>query len=217
MTTGLTVELDEDGIFSCEGPSGRHVLFFSGDKGEERWLLTPAVTDGNVVPPLLAWQSDLDDGLRLLVATSGSVDPFRVLLPSGDSFARPGKVPALEVMAALGYSVVRGLSAFVVVTEAADYDSRKLRRELVANLSGRPLEVGEVDWVEGDGDSSVWCCDLRLSFEGPLQESGAKALVKRTLAGSGLEILDPVELDVPYKVPQNVAAVLRFKPLSTAA
>lgn len=217
MKTGLTVELDEDGVFSCEGPSGSHVLFFSGDKGEERWLLTPAAVEGNAVPPLLAWQGDLDDGLRLLVATSGSVEPFRVALPTGDSFARPGRVPALEVMAALGYSVVRGVNAFVVVTEAAGYDAPRLRRELVASLDGRPLQVGELDLVEGDGESSVWCCDLKLSFEGPLMESGARALVSRTLAGSGLEVIDQVELDVPYKVPQNVAAVLRFRPLSTAA
>lgn len=210
MTTGLTVKLDDEGIFSCEGPEGSFVLFFSGDKGEERWLLTKASEDPTVVPSLLAWQQDLDEGLRLLVATAGSVDPFRVELPCGDGFARPGRVPAAEVMAALGYSVVRGVNAFVVVSDSATVPPERIRRELLWRLKGRQVEIGDLEMVEGDGESSVWCCDLKVQFEGPIRENGARWLVTKALAGSGLEVMDQVELDVPYKVPANVAAVFRL-------
>lgn len=217
MIVGMTVELDEDGIFSCSGPAGDFVLFFSGDKGEERWLLTRAADDEGGVPPLLAWQLDLDEGLRLLVATAGSVDPFKVVLPSGESFGRPGKVPALEVMAALGYSVVRGVNAFVVLSDSAEVGADVLRRELLWRLRDRAVEVGALEMVEGDGESSVWCCDLKIEFEGPIRENSARGLVSRMLADSGLEVMEQVELDLLYKVPPNTAAVVRFVRPATAA
>lgn len=214
MDTGAAVTLTPHGAFRAHGPGGTHELAYDGTA--DAWNLVGPPPPGRRPGVLVARVGGLDHGLALLVAAAGRIGPFRVALPCGGSFARPGHVPASEVLAALGYRATRAVAACTLLSMPDGACEGEARREALRLLTGG-IDLGEVEPVESESGVTWWCCPVYVPFDGMLRLSAADAVVAEALAGTGLEVAGPAEPETDASVLANAAELLSFVPASRAA
>ena len=206
-----TVTMSRLGIFTARRDALAAHVYCDAAHPDGRWIVTLGGGDG-VVPSPLSWHEDLDAALEVLAATVGFDGKFSVQLPCSTGFLRPGRVPAVQVLAALGYFPARGITSYVVMESDSDADAEHVRETLVGKLANRSVCVGDMSLVEIENGSSVWCCDVNLPFEGPLSDVIAREYVSREFDGSGLDVADCVEI-VPFTlVDPHHGSVIEMKP-----
>ncbi len=150
------------------------------------------------------------------MAATGRVGPFHVRLPCGASFARPGQVPASEVLAALGYRTVRAVGACALLPLPDGAGPAEARDAAFGRIPGG-IDLGEIEPVDSEAGVTWWCCPVMVPFDGMLRLADADALVEDALAGSGLEVAGPAEPETDAGVAANAAEVLSFIPAARAA
>jgi len=205
MGPRCAAKLGEDGTFRGNGPGAGLALAY--DAVDDGWSLGRAAGSGTGA--LVARAASLDHGLAMLARASGCMSTFRVGLPCGESFLRPGKVPAPEVLAALGYLAVGAVTAYAVLARPSSVGVAEVRRELLSGLPGG-VGLGEVEETDSEGGTTWWCCDLSVPFEGMLRLSEADAVVASALARCPFEPVGRSEVEAAALPTANSAKVLRF-------
>ena len=209
MDQPCSVELMPFGSFRSDGPAGTYDLLYDAPDG--RWLLAGPPQPGAAAGTLLAQTCDLDHALRLLLAASGRLGRFAVRLPCGRSFTRPGNVPAVEVLAALGYGETASITAFTVLERPDAATQGAVRRELVEALAGSPVGLGDVEATDSEAGTTYWTCDLSVPFEGMLRLAAADGIVDEALSGTGLVATGRAEAEQAAPATPNAALVLPLR------
>lgn len=210
-----TVTLRNDGAFSMEAPEGEHVLMY--DAEDMAWNLVGPALPGSAVGRLLARSPTLDFGLTLLVGIGGKLGSFGVELPCGNMFSRPGKMPALDVLAAFGYAPVKAVTGFVLVDLDPSLQELEVRRKLVSSLSGSSCDLGSVEATEISSESTLWCCEVSLPLEGVVHLGSLDELVAEALAPTGCVPFGRAEAEGLAGAPSPGGVVVRFGRSETVA
>src|SRR5690606_30555412 len=106
----------------------------------------------------------LDDALKEMIElVCGDRDwiRFKVKLPCGASFIRPGHIPAENVMASLGWVHVKTLVGHMVRSFHSGYSPDEVSEIVADEIWGEDIEVGSVADVGRYGDETFWCIDLK--------------------------------------------------------
>lgn len=90
---------------------------------------------------------------------------FRVEMPCGNSFIRPGKVPAEQVITRLGWVHLRRLRGYMMITLPENACPFRARDGFRQRLAIPGAKLGESTRVSIGGGSSNWCADVFIDCE----------------------------------------------------
>jgi len=163
---GLVVSLTDKGSFELSNGRLSAVVSYDPDSPERPWSLCSSIEGGSEPSEseALAIFGALDDALKAMVDLiygDRNWVRFMVQLPCGASFTRPGRVPAENVMASLGWVHVKTLVTHVVKAYHSDYSSDDVAEMFQASLLDEEIEVGYAVIVGAFRDENHWCIDLR--------------------------------------------------------
>lgn len=208
MLKHRVITLDTEGAFVAPVADAMCHLIFDGDADYVRWILIDVPTDGRSVSPLSV-HHDLDEGLRALAAVAGwEGQRFRVEVGVDKGFIRPGHVRASDILAGMGYILVRSIVCYAMIEPSKQISLEAARSEFVRRLAGRGLAVGSVDPV-GHPDKS-WCADVTIPYEGFIYHGDVPGLIDHFTDGSGLEISDHDECNIVDFATPHVSVVTPF-------
>jgi len=196
------VEMCEDGSFTAQARGAECHLIFDPASAGGRWLLLYR-SQGAPEDLLLSMHDDLDEALAGLAAQADNDGGwFTIRLPDGNTFSRPGKVPAEEILATFGYMLIEGMTVYAVYESASELSDAEAERAVREMLTGYDVRIGSVDRI-GDADPS-WCLDMVLPFEGYIHRGALTAHAAGVLAGTALEVTGVIECqDVGAEVPDT--------------
>lgn len=168
--SGFEVTLEDHGLFlvpAMHAYDTDRKIAYDSDHPRRPWIIT------QMDPATCRWErtdafTNLDDALHFAVSeASGLARPnFRVKLPCGQRFSRPGQVPAEAVLSALGWVFVTHLIGFSHFNSATACSEHRARRHFVELVQDSPsVVVGEVTACD-DGENRFWIADLRIPFDG---------------------------------------------------
>lgn len=207
MQNERVIVLGMDGEFSMSTPDAEWHLIFDGSSGAGRWLLSCLKRTANTLH-LVSMHGSLDTGLNELALHAGwQGKRFSIVLTSGERFIRPGKVPAGEILAAHGYSLVSSITAFAILNAKTAEDAADAVLDVRAALHETGVNVGSADPI-GEPDTG-YCCDLTLPIEGYVLRTAANAIVAEWIGHTGLELSEVVEAEWIESDGPNWAAVIR--------
>lgn len=208
MSNERVITLGDDGVFVAPSRDAACYLMFDSSVPTGRWLLSYD-HEGAEHPALISIHASLDTGLRAMAEQAGWGNKrFAVVLSDEDKFIRPGKVPASEVMAALGYVLVPSIVAFAIYDPGLEAERSEVEQAIRERLAGISVMVGAVDYV-GVPDTA-WCCDLTIPFEGYIYKADIEHFVAASLIDVDLEISDVCEGRPFLDVAPNRAAVTQI-------
>jgi len=213
--TNLRITLDGDGTFTVEGPRGVFRLAYRNDDGACHWRATsPRRLSSDA--QLLGVAPNLDAALILLAGAAGVSAKIVIALPCGATFSRPGRVPAEDVLAAYGYTVVSGIVGYAQVKPHQKWSERRLRELIVRRAEAAALKLINLDRVETEG-KPVWQIRFVYPFAGPVRGDVAAAIVREAINDCGYTPIDRFEYDIPRRTAPNVAQIFAFQPMPTIA
>lgn len=120
---------------------------------------------------------------------------YRVELPGGASFQRPGTVAAEEVLGKYDFSLVSSVRAFLVASLDSVFsatDAHLWFRERLGVLA--PLQ-GSVDLVEADSNETLWCTDVLLPANGFYRPEDLLQFARASVGACGVEMFSEVSVD----------------------
>jgi hypothetical protein len=205
------IRLTDAGSFQVDRDGPTAELCFDAFGGEAAWSVTVFDAQGRCLHA--EHFADLDAGLDRLadlgrVERTGLRNLYRVALPDGRSFQRPGSLPAASVLRMLGFDFHDNVATFLVVAkdEATDRtDAFALFRERLGMLA--PL-LRSVEAVAVDGDGDLWCAEILLSVNGFYQPKGLLDFAMTSVGACGVEMLPKIGMLGPDDV--DAPAVLPF-------
>jgi hypothetical protein len=188
----IAIQLTEGGGFQIEDAKGLIVeLGFDPQSGAEPWCISVIDATGRcrhseTVPTL-------DIGLdRLSILGSATLNGlrglYRVELPGGASFQRPGSVPAEEILRKLEFNFVGSVHAFLVARldgAMSQVEAALWFRDKVGVLA--PL-LGSVDLVESDEIEASWCADVLLPVNGFYRPQDLLGFARSAVGACGVEM-----------------------------
>jgi hypothetical protein len=208
MLKHRVITLDTEGAFVAPVADAMCHLIFDGDADHVRWILIDVPTNGRP-ESFLSIHHDLDEGLRALATVAGwGGQRFRVEVGGDKGFIRPGRVPASEILAGMGYILVRSVVCYAMIEPSGVIDAEEARSEFVRRLAGRGLTVGAVDPV-GPPDMT-WCADVTIPYEGFIYHGDVPGLIDHFTEGSGLEISEHDECNIVDFATPHVPVVTPF-------
>lgn len=141
---------------------------------------------------------DLDRALSFAVSQvleeSAGVE-FRVNLPCGRSFKRPGRIAAENVMASMGWLYVHELVAYggLLCPElSSPEEAEEAFKDL---LDGTMVSLDDVDYVGDDfvsSDNGYWCAKYLLPYDGFLHLDRIESEIVIAFKAEGVEIFPEV-------------------------
>lgn len=167
---GFEVTLEGHGLFHVPaqrpGDAARKISYDPETK-RAPWVVTEM--DG----PTCRWYrivsfNTLDEAMDWAVsdATGLRRPNYRVNLPCGKHFSRPGRVPAESVLSALGWVYVTHLIGFSHFSSPSACSEARARRHFLELTQDSPsVVVGDVTACD-DGENRFWIADLRIPFDG---------------------------------------------------
>ena len=187
----LEITLQECGAFVVPNAGAAQSdirITFDSERLNRSWVGSAAADGG--WHPAAAFER-LDEALEWAVraSTGRSGVRFKVNLPCGASFSRPGRVPAEDVMSSLDWVYVTHLIGFVCLTTDNPCTEPYARRRFLGMISANPdVELGEATPV--DGDMRFWVGDLHIPFEGFIRVQDIKAEKEVCFAAEGIETIE---------------------------
>ena len=208
MSNERVITLGDDGVFAAPIRDAACYLMFDSTVSTGRWLLSYDHGEAEY-PSLVSIHANLDTGLKAMAELAGwGGRRFTVILSDEEKFIRPGKVPASEVMAALGYILVPSIRAFAIYDPGFEAERGEVEAIIRERLAGKSVTIGSVDYV-GVPDTA-WCCDLTLPFEGYIFRADIEHFVSSSLADVNLELSDVCEGRPFFDVAPNRADVTQI-------
>ncbi len=192
QTRETAIRLTDAGGFQIERDGRAIELSFDPYGRETPWSAT--VFDGRGHCLHAEHFAELDAGLDRLadlgeVARTGLRELYRVELPEGRSFQRPGALPAEAVLHLLGFDFYDNVAASLVAPKREAADQRGAVawfREKLGVLAPLLRNV-ELAAVEGAGE--FWCAEILLSVNGFYQPRGLLEFARTSVGACGVEML----------------------------
>lgn len=167
---GFEVTLEDHGLFlvPAQRPEdGDRKIAYDPEMKRRPWVVT------EIDPATCKWVpiesfTTLDEALDWAVSdATGLLRPnYRVKLPCGQHFSRPGRINAEAVLSAMGWVYVTHLIGFSHFNSATPCSEHRARRHFVELVQDSPsVVVGEVTPCD-DGENRFWIADLRIPFDG---------------------------------------------------
>lgn len=107
----------------------------------------------------------LDDALVGLARQAIGGAPgsrFRIVLPCGSSFLRPGKIPAEQVMSRFGWIHVRRLRGYMMMAFPEGACAYRVHDGFRKRLPHPGIRLGEAVRVEVKDGTANWCADVLM-------------------------------------------------------
>lgn len=198
------------GGFRIDQNGLRTELGYDPECCESPWCLSVSDAEGHLLHDENL--DTLDAGLDRLAdlgraPRSGMRGLYRVALPDGRSFHRPGALSAEEVMSRFGHDLVGTVRAFLVApldSAATAADAYAWFRERLGVLG--PL-LGRVDPVEIDETGSCWCADVLLPANGFYRAEALLEFARSSVGACGVEMFSELGLDAE-DVPPGLASAM---------
>jgi len=155
----------------------------------------------------------IDEALTAMVVQSGSGDEstrFRVALPCGESFIRPGKVPAERVLSSLDWTHTKRYIGYMVLTlheAATNLDAREGFRNRINIQNAR---IGDMACVERANGLSRWIGDILLDRDGFVRYQDFQEDAARAFSGIGGDMLPNFDFVPRTPTMPNAASVISF-------
>jgi hypothetical protein len=185
---GLVITLKDDGSFQMkDGPFTASVTY-DHETPARPWILS-SLQDGAKDASnfeVIAIFASLDEALKEMVKVvceGRDWIRFMVSLPCGASFFRPGRVPAENVMASLGWVHIKTLVAHTVRSYGSDYSAADVVDIISLNITDESIEVGTAVDVGSYNGMTNWCIDLRRPCHEFLQVSAVSDAVTKAFDG----------------------------------
>jgi hypothetical protein len=210
----IAIQLTEGGGFRIDGPKGVFAeLGFDPECGEEPWSVS--VMDGDGRCRHSESVSTLDIGLDRLAILGSATQKglrglYRVELPDGVSFQRPGTVPAEEILRKFDFSLVGSVRAFLVAqidTAFTVSEAHHWFREKLGALA--PLQ-GSTDLVESDSNEGCWCTDVLLPANGFYRAEGLLEFARSAVGACGVEMFSEISVRDDGLPAQGSGQVVQF-------
>lgn len=191
---GFEVTLEDHGLFLVPAlhpyDTDRKIAFDS-EIARRPWVIT------QMDPATCRWErvdsfSTLDEALNAAVSeASGLPRPnFRVRLPCGQHFSRPGRVSAESVLSSLGWVYVTHLVGFAHFFSETSCSEARARKHFLAMIEESPSVVlGDVS-PSDEGDSRLWIADLHIPFDGFIRREDIEAEKNNSFAFEGIPLVE---------------------------
>lgn len=127
----------------------------------------------------------IDEALAKMVdvASGGKECRFRVVLPCGASFLRPGRIPAEEVMFTLGWVHTKRLTGYMHLSLPVHFSPREARDAFRRRVRIPNSRVGDVQCLGRSDSESVWLADIHLDRDGFMRISEFQIEAAAAFAG----------------------------------
>jgi hypothetical protein len=181
----------EDGKFIASGPGGEGVAVYEDRLAPFAWHAVFVPAGGK---PRSRSHATLDAALLDLSISARDAAAFRVDLPGGASFQRPGKVPAEEVLGNLGFVLVRELDASFALALPGGISPQEARMRFEERLGSLAVNLRGVAPVEAEGGSVWWCGNVVLPVSCYVADGEYDALAAAYAAKLGIEFHPGVEV-----------------------
>lgn len=170
---GFEVTLEDYGQFHippAHADDGDRKISFDPELSRRPWIVTEMSAEDCKWIRIESFNS-LDDALDWCVSvTTGAAKPqYRVNLPCGGSFSRPGRVKAEDVMSSMGWVYVTHLTGFAHFAPSEPCSETVVRRHFLSIIEESPnVRLGEITPLHEDA-TLMWIADLHIPFEGFIQ------------------------------------------------
>lgn len=159
--------------------------------------------------------SSIDEALSAMMEHSGAgkASPrYRVILPCGESFLRPGKVPTESVLSSLGWVHTRQYIGYMVLTlheGASNLDAREGFRKRINIPNAR---LGDMSCVERANGLSRWIGDILLDRDGFVRYQDFQEEAARAFDGIDGDMFPDYDFVARKPTFPNSASVITFPP-----
>jgi hypothetical protein len=204
--TNLIVKLENHGFFevpSVGGSSGSLRVGFNPEYSDAPWVVLSKDAEG-IRWELLFSYSDLDRALAYAVRLQVGADQpwdYKIVLPCGQEFQRPGRVPAERVLASMGWLYVTHLIGYAIVPIAHAESVKQAQDYLTGIVVDTNIKVGGIDPVEGA--AAGWCANLVIEYHGFIHRDQLELELRTWFHAEGVEILPEI---YDFRCRQNVPA-----------
>ncbi len=214
--SAFVVNLSETGMFEIPALSFESASFRVGCNPDDQALPWYVLSTDELG---VKWQRersfyDLDSALDYAVARAsdgGRVSEYEVLLPCGQTFRRPGRIPAEQVMASMDWLYVEEMSGFTAYATDLDVGEMQVRKEILAKAQDTQVELGEVDLVEEANGQRHWCADLHIPYHGFIHRDNIDEQFKICFAAEGFPVLDAPHWKARVLRSESQAVIVDFK------
>jgi hypothetical protein len=175
---GFEVTLEDHGLFhvpALRPEDGDRKIAYDPETKRNPWVITEM--DATSRWHRVLSFTTLDEALDWAVsAATGILRPnYRVMLPCGQHFSRPGRVPAESVLSSMGWVYVTHLIGFHHFNSPAPCSEHRARRHFIEHVQDSPsVVVGDVTPCD-DGENCFWIADLRIPFDGFIRREDIEA------------------------------------------
>jgi len=135
---------------------------------------------------------NLDEAMNWSVSDiTGHKRPnFRVKLPCGRHFSRPGRIAAEDVLSSLGWVYVTHLVGYShLVTDTSCSVGRARKHFLNLTQNSPSVVVGDVTPCD-EGDSRLWIADLHIPFDGFIRREDIETEKNVSFAAEGIPLVE---------------------------
>jgi hypothetical protein len=134
----------------------------------------------------------LDEALDWAVSDVTEINRpnYRVKLPCGNYFSRPGRIPAEEVLSSMGWVYVTHLVGFSPFTSTEPCsEALALKHFLEITQDSPTVEVGEVTACD-EGQNCFWIADLRIPFDGFIRREDIETETNISFAAENIPLVE---------------------------
>jgi hypothetical protein len=135
--------------------------------------------------------ADLDAALNYAVAQvfEDGINEYDVRLPCGNTFRRPGRVPAEQVMASMDWLYVEEMIGFHTLTTPIKAEAMDARKEIMEKIIETQVELGSVDLVEEENGKRHWCADVHMPYQGFIHRKDIETQFRICFASEGIKVV----------------------------
>lgn len=191
---GFEVTLEDHGLFlvpAMHAYDGDRKIAYDSEFPRRPWVIT------QMDVATCRWEridsfATLDEALNTAVSeASGLARPnYRVKLPCGQHFSRPGNVPAEAVISSLGWVYVTHLVGFSAFLSDTNCSPSLARRHFLTMVKDTPnVVVGEVS-PNDEGDNRLWIADLHIPFDGFIRREDIETEKNISFAAEGIPLVE---------------------------
>ncbi|NTF17186.1 hypothetical protein G6L37_01920 [Agrobacterium rubi] len=192
--SGFEVTLEDHGLFlvpAMHAYDSDRKIGFDSELPRRPWVIT------QLDLATCRWEradsfATLDEALNFAVCeASGLARPnFRVRLPCGQHFSRPGHVPAEAVLSSLGWVYVTHLVGFSHFLSDTACTPAIARRHFLLMTKDTPnVVVGDVTPNDEDGNR-LWIADLHIPFDGFIRREDIESEKNISFAAEGIPLVE---------------------------
>lgn len=191
------IRMSEGGGFRIDGDGVSAELGFDPQCDLEPWCVAVIDDEGRCLHSETV--STLDIGLDRLALLGSATQKglrglYRVDLPGGGSFQRPGNVQAEEILHKFDFDLVGSARTFLIAPLDSAITATEAYRWFSEKLGVLAPLMGSVDHVESDSTDGHWCVDVLLPVNGFYTSEGLLEFAKGAVAACGLEMIPEISV-----------------------